>query len=631
MKLKYFIIIFILLTVLYGLTDTPVPLQVWRTNGVVASPTNFWRSNVVAGTGIQLAPTSSNITVAVDTGVVAEISDLIWTNVPSGSSVMGSILTPTLQNGIFQLATNRLGFWGDYTTALSIGYPPVDLDAMGTNVPILFLIGDYAGDGAVFTNDCYVFVGIGEQVFQNMIANNSSRVTAIGEVAMGSSVRLTDSVNILALGNHSLYSIDLNNSFYISGVGHAALENAAATNSSYIVMEGIASGQNSTFHTSSKVYGLGLFALTLSALTNCNQIMAIGSDSVMLSARLTNCLDIAAIGFRAGTNLVLTAKTNIMIFGNILNAIPDSREFWFGNTNNVYRMPGNIGTIRGVSGYSWPTAHAAGVWTNDGAGVTGWKPLSDFGGGSGIATNDGTGWNTTFVTQTNHSQIVFTNGSKIGATAINTLTLTNSHLLFSADNTWDIGASDALRPRKGYFGGIIARGLTVGTGLTLASTDDQIRLYNGATQLRHLFLGSGYDLASDVPIYWRDNADLAAGSRDLSLARNAAGVIEVNSGTAGARRDILARTVTATNFVGNGYSSSATNRIAITATGYTNTMTVFGIAVDVDVYFNAASAAISDSAGNTMHTFQAGTNITVHLKPNWRLAGTTMDGTAIAH
>lgn len=90
--------------------------------------------------------------------------------------------------------------------------------------------------------------------------------------------------------------------------------------------------------------------------------------------------------------------------------------------------------------------------------------------------------------------------------------------------------------------------------------------------------------------------------------------------------------VAVSNVVGNSFMSAATNRAAITATGYTNTLTANGVAVNANVYFTGFTTIVKDANNNTVHSFTAGgiTNCQTLLKPNWSIVGTGMAGTAIA-
>ncbi len=120
------------------------------------------------------------------------------------------------------------------------------------------------------------------------------------------------------------------------------------------------------------------------------------------------------------------------------------------------------------------------------------------------------------------------------------------------------------------------------------------------------------------------------------LMNGAAGGLNFNDNTTVRHR--MLRDGTGVFFSGitastNGFASYSTNRTTIAATGYTNTLTINSLPVDVDVYFTAATATLSDQNGNLLHTFTTlGTSdLFTHLKPNWRLVTTTGAGDVIAH
>lgn len=173
-------------------------------------------------------------------------------------------------------------------------------------------------------------------------------------------------------------------------------------------------------------------------------------------------------------------------------------------------------------------------------------------------------------------------------------------LLFSTDNTRDIGASGATRPRTGYFGtSLIAGSGTstgkalqaiggIGTGLSFTHTGsgnsgqrakffltagisgyindgmglyenyDGADVYHIATANKSLFLGGRYNTTNTASVtILNDQAKAraldvlgsialisAVGTIDTALARNAAGVVEVTNGTAGTYRDLKLRQTT---------------------------------------------------------------------------------------
>ena len=88
-------------------------------------------------------------------------------------------------------------------------------------------------------------------------------------------------------------------------------------------------------------------------------------------------------------------------------------------------------------------------------------------------------------------------------------------------------------------------------------------------------------------------------------------------------------TLTATN----GFACYSTNRTTVTATGYTNTLTINAVPVDVDVYCTGASIVLTDQNNVTMHTFTTPSveEYHIHLHPKWAVVGTGMAGDVIAH
>ena len=99
------------------------------------------------------------------------------------------------------------------------------------------------------------------------------------------------------------------------------------------------------------------------------------------------------------------------------------------------------------------------------------------------------------------------------------------------------------------FGGAITSVGNITAGAT-AAPDAVIRagslyLY-GATANIYLSAapgGYGFQLASGYQVIWTDSSTSSTGTADTGLKRNAAGVIEVNSGTAGTLRDLVLRKI----------------------------------------------------------------------------------------
>jgi hypothetical protein len=109
---------------------------------------------------------------------------------------------------------------------------------------------------------------------------------------------------------------------------------------------------------------------------------------------------------------------------------------------------------------------------------------------------------------------------------------------------------------------------------------------NSAAKFKVIGAGTtNVSLASDMPIGWNSGANLDSGSLDTGLHRAAAGIVEVNSGTAGTLRDIRARR----------YYAPMTSELTI-ATG---AITVTGSYHNVDTEADAASDDLDTISGGT--------------------------------
>jgi hypothetical protein len=112
------------------------------------------------------------------------------------------------------------------------------------------------------------------------------------------------------------------------------------------------------------------------------------------------------------------------------------------------------------------------------------------------------------------------------------------NLIFAPDNTYDIGASGANRPRNIYVAGaVIAGGLQVISGGGIQNsigTGANIYFISGASRL-------AFDLGGGV--FWNDSSNNPLAAATVGVMRNATGILEVNSGTLGAFRDVRCRSV----------------------------------------------------------------------------------------
>jgi hypothetical protein len=116
--------------------------------------------------------------------------------------------------------------------------------------------------------------------------------------------------------------------------------------------------------------------------------------------------------------------------------------------------------------------------------------------------------------------------------------INSGHFLAGTDNTYDIGASGANRPRNVYAAGaVIAGGLQVISGGGIQNsigTGANIYFISGASRL-------AFDLGGGV--FWNDSSNNPLAAATVGVMRNATGILEVNSGTLGAFRDVRCRSV----------------------------------------------------------------------------------------
>lgn len=89
----------------------------------------------------------------------------------------------------------------------------------------------------------------------------------------------------------------------------------------------------------------------------------------------------------------------------------------------------------------------------------------------------------------------------------------------------------------------------------------------GGARKATLVAYGGLGFASDQGIGWKSATSLDSGTTDLGVNRNAAGVLEINNGTPGTYRDLLARDLAIRNAIGSGafdYGSGTSTRPNLT-------------------------------------------------------------------
>jgi hypothetical protein len=134
----------------------------------------------------------------------------------------------------------------------------------------------------------------------------------------------------------------------------------------------------------------------------------------------------------------------------------------------------------------------------------------------------------------------------------------SGHWLTGTDNLYDIGASGATRPRTLYLGTslilpngtVSAPSLVFGGSAAFYASSAAITVTESSTN-RFSFApqaaAPGLVAANDMAYGWSSTTSSAA-SLDTGLRRNAAGVVEINNGTAAAYRDLKARAWESTGY-----------------------------------------------------------------------------------
>ena len=137
------------------------------------------------------------------------------------------------------------------------------------------------------------------------------------------------------------------------------------------------------------------------------------------------------------------------------------------------------------------------------------------------------------------------------------------NLIFGTDAAYDIGASGANRPRDLF----MSRTLTAGTSVIVPlisssgvvaitpATNNDITL--NPNSLAAVGINSArVAMGSGVILQWSNGAGAYTSSKDSGISRNSAGIVEINSGTAGTFRDLKLRNRIMT--VGSSIASAST-------------------------------------------------------------------------
>lgn len=136
-----------------------------------------------------------------------------------------------------------------------------------------------------------------------------------------------------------------------------------------------------------------------------------------------------------------------------------------------------------------------------------------------------------------------TTGTPSAITLAITDTASNANSMFASFSSGAAGATGVLRIYKNGSLSLAGGGITVSAtaGTFVVPAANQINLDGGAggTQKFSANIG-GVNLASTMLLNWSSTTS-AQGAKDVGFSRNAAGIIEVNTGAAGTFRDLWAR------------------------------------------------------------------------------------------
>lgn len=340
---------------------------------------------------------------------------------------------------------------GQFTTTGSGAFP--DLGQ-------LTLIGSYAGQ----TNT----IGVGNTcVGQKACTANStgSNISAFG-VHAGAGV-LTN--NWIAIGNFAAASASTSGAEIIAiGTQAAQYQQGSGGNSIWI---GTNSGSGTVGDPNTGSLSVAVGQDTGKVLTSGGQHVLMGyqaglalttaSSDVLLGYQAGKALttggpNVIAIGAGAGS-LLTTAARVICLGGNSCDSLPVSSQNFFvaGASGNEKITDVFFGTGYANASPSAYTVHGSGGLGSNIAGGS-----VTYAGGQGTGT--GNGGNAQFA-------VALPSGS---SSTLNSLTnIANfagatGHFLWNTDNTYDIGATGATRPRAGYFG----TSVTIGAGSAITSS-----------------------------------------------------------------------------------------------------------------------------------------------------------------
>lgn len=470
-------------------------------------------------------------------------------NIASTNSVKASDIT---------LIDSDLG-GGNYATrtaTLTVVKPALgistNLTDSGTNVlaqggviasSLVATNGLTAGVGAQVADGKTNVVSLGTQAAAGIATDTSSEIYFIGHQAGGGSTSVSGSADIYGFGYQTGYGATISNVFEAFFFGDAVAASVVIRDSFDIYALGDYALNSTILDHTSDIYPLG--GLNGAKLTNCTQIATLQGG--LANAVLNDSKHVVAIGETAGQN-INGSYTNVVLIGDgaTIGAtgkdqviLGPGMDLEFGSNAKLFGDAANTLALRnGANGQTFNIYNTYTDASNLERLVSGWS------GNVGYIYTDKLGTGTIRTLGIGAGNPSSTGGAWAAFGADGTFTLfhvnagnrwqmnSSGHWLAAADNTYDIGASGANRPRNIYAGtGVntpLVKGDTVIT--VVAGTVNALVGYNnGAVQLAPT---SGYvDLNSFGDVYFRRRSSGVFAFGYSDVASPTAYTVQGNSGS----------------------------------------------------------------------------------------------------
>lgn len=357
-------------------------------------------------------------------------------------------------------------------------------------------------------------------------------------------------------------------------------------------------------------------------------------------ATISTGLTVGTTAITSGTATRLLYETSGNVLGEISGATSDGTTLTLvapvlgtpasGTLTNATGLP----VDSGISGLGAGVATALAVATNAAGGFSPIDGTATFSGKTiNLTSNTLTGTLAQFNTAVSDANLAAA-GANTDITSISTLTS------FGTGSTATLFNSTGVLQLAGTaVGNAGIKAATVSNGVALRTATDStyvdlhaqgLRLYSGATNRIIDFNAFNPDLSliNSLAIKWDVNGTAITGTYDLGIKRNAAGVLEVNSGTPGTFRDIKARTfipggtdVTCSGgTIGTGSKNNA-GFVTATTTGVSTIVITFTITAPTG--WSVMCSNITNAATLIQQTAKSTTTAT--------LSGTTASGDVIQY